>query len=120
MKTGEVAIEQAFVDLILHRRFNLRTGWCSCPWASSTKRHEPPTFSGVERTMVDTVIVSTPGAILAWGRRNWVEGFDRAAAVPGLDATGFSADEGMAAAGQQAAGPASDPVSGLARMSAGA
>ncbi len=95
-ETGEVAIEQAYLDLMVHRRFNLRAGMVLVPVGIINERHEPPTFNGVERTMVDTVIVPTTwrdigiGAFGDLGR-----GFSyRAYAVPGLDATGFSAEEG--------------------------
>ena len=90
-ETGEVAIEQAYLDLMVHRRFNLRAGMVLVPVGIVNERHEPPTFNGVERTMVDTVIVPTTwrdtgiGAFGELGR-----GFSyRAYAVPGLDAAGL-------------------------------
>lgn len=102
-ETGEVAIEQAFIDLMVNRRFNVRAGIVLVPVGIVNERHEPPTFYGVERTFVDTVIVPTTwrdagvGAFGDLGR-----GFSyRAYAVPGLDATGFSADEGIAGGRQQ-------------------
>ncbi len=102
-ETGEVAIEQAYIDLMVHRRFNVRAGMVLVPVGILNERHEPPTFNGVERTMVDTVIVPTTwrdvgvGAFGELGR-----GFSyRAFAVPGLDATGFSAEEGIAGGRQQ-------------------
>jgi len=58
-ESGEVAIEQAYVDLMLHRRFNVRAGMVLMPIGIVNERHEPPTFHGVERTFVDTVIVPT-------------------------------------------------------------
>lgn len=112
-ETGEVAIEQAYVDLMIHRRFNLRTGMVLVPVGIVNERHEPPTFNGVERTFVDTVIVPTTwrdtgvGAFGDLGR-----GFSyRAYVVPGLDATGFSAEEGIAGGRQQGGrADASDPA----------
>ena len=44
---------------MLHRRFNLRAGMVLVPVGIINERHEPPTFHGVERTFVDTVIVPT-------------------------------------------------------------
>jgi hypothetical protein len=100
---GEVAIEQAFVDLLLHRRFNLRAGMVLVPVGIINERHEPPTFHGVERTFVDSVIVPTTwrdtgvGAFGDFGR-----GFSyRAYLVPGLDASGFTAEEGIKDGRQQ-------------------
>ncbi len=112
-ETGEVAIEQAYVDLMVNRRFNLRAGMVLVPVGIINERHEPPTFHGVERTFVDTVIVPTTwrdtgvGAFGDLGR-----GFSyRAYAVPGLDAAGFSAEEGIAGGRQQGGrADASDPA----------
>ena len=112
-ESGEVAIEQAYVDLMLHRRFNLRAGMVLMPVGIVNERHEPPTFHGVERTFVDTVIVPTTwrdvgvGAVGELGR-----GFSyRAYLVPGLDATGFTADEGIKDGRQQGGhADASDPA----------
>jgi hypothetical protein len=111
--SGEVALEQAYLDLMVHRRFNLRAGMVLMPVGIINERHEPPTFNGVERSMVDTVIVPTTwhdtgaGAFGELGR-----GFSyRAYVVPGLDASGFSADEGIAGGRQQGAlADASDPA----------
>ena len=112
-ESGEVAIEQAYVDLMVHRRFNLRTGMVLVPVGIVNERHEPPTFHGVERTFVDTVIVPTTwrdtgvGAFGDLGR-----GFSyRAYLVPGLDATGFTAEEGIKDGRQQGGlADASDPA----------
>src|SRR5688572_12332665 len=112
-ESGEVAIEQAYVDLMLHRRFNVRAGMVLMPIGIVNERHEPPTFHGVERTFVDTVIVPTTwrdtgvGAFGDLGR-----GFSyRAYLVPGLDATGFTAEEGIKDGRQQGGlADASDPA----------
>ncbi len=100
---GEVAVEQAYIDLMVRRRFNLRAGMVLVPVGIVNERHEPPTFYGVERTFVDTVIVPTTwrdtgvGAFGDLGR-----GFSyRAFLVPGLDATGFTAEEGIKDGRQQ-------------------
>jgi hypothetical protein len=59
---------------MVHRRFNLRRGMVLVPVGIINERHEPPTFNGVERTMVDTVIVPTTwrdvgvGALAIWAR----------------------------------------------------
>lgn len=112
-ESGEVAIEQAYIDLAVSRRFNVRAGMVLIPVGIINERHEPPTFQGVERTFVDTVIIPTTwrdvgaGALGDLGR-----GFSfKAYVVPGLDATGFSADEGIAEGRQQGGhADASDPA----------
>src|SRR5688500_7338178 len=102
-ESGEVAIEQAYVDLMLHRRFNLRAGMVLMPIGIVNERHEPPTFHGVERTFVDSVIVPTTwrdigvGAFGDLGR-----GFSyRAYVVPGLAANRFTAEGGIQCGPQQ-------------------
>src|SRR3990170_1448985 len=113
VETGEVAIEQAYIDLMVNRRFNLRAGIVLMPVGIVNERHEPPTFNGVERTFVDTVIVPTTwrdtgvGAFGDLGR-----GFSyRAYVVPGLNAAEFSAEEGIAGGRQQGSrADASDPA----------
>src|SRR5688500_10979330 len=112
-ESGEVAIEQAYVDLMLHRRFNLRAGMVLIPVGIVNERHEPPTFHGVERTFVDTVIVPTTWRDTGVGAFGDLGGgfAYRAYIVPGLDATGFSADEGIAGGRQQGGrADASDPA----------
>src|SRR6188768_3675855 len=112
-ESGEVAIEQAYIDLMVSRRVNVRTGMVLMPVGILNERHEPPTFHGVERTFVDTVIVPTTwrdtgvGAFGDLGR-----GFSyRAYLLPGLDATGFTAEEGIAEGRQQGSqADASDPA----------
>jgi hypothetical protein len=112
-ESGEVAIEQAYIDLMMHRRFNLRAGMVLMPVGIINERHEPPTFHGVERTFVDTVVIPTTwrdigvGAFGDLGR-----GFAyRAYLVPGLDATGFTAEDGIAEGRQQGShADASDPA----------
>jgi hypothetical protein len=112
-ESGEVAIEQAYIDLALKRRFNVRAGMMLVPVGIINERHEPPTFNGVERTFVDTFIIPTTwrdvgaGAFGDLGR-----GFSyKAYVMPGLDATGFTAEEGIADGRQQGGhADASDPA----------
>ena len=100
-ETGEVAIEQAYVDLMVNRRFNLRAGMVLVPVGIINERHEPPTFHGVERTFVTRWCaddVARYRGHLAIGR-----GFSyHAYAVPELDAAGFTAEELPAAVSRQA------------------
>jgi hypothetical protein len=54
---GEVEIEQAYLDGLLTRRLNLRAGLILMPVGIINIYHEPPTFNGVERPDVDTLII---------------------------------------------------------------
>ena len=64
-EAGELELEQAYLDFLLSRRFNVRAGMLLVPVGIINERHEPPTYYGVERPFVDTVIVPTTGSTLA-------------------------------------------------------
>src|SRR4029079_6715284 len=57
--SGEVELEQAYLDFRLKPEFNLRAGMLRARVGIINERHEPPTFYGVERPFVDTFIVPT-------------------------------------------------------------
>src|SRR4029077_5408389 len=65
---GEVEIEQAYLDGLVSRRFNLRAGLLLMPVGIINVYHEPPTFNGVDRPEVDTLIIPStwrePGFIV--------------------------------------------------------
>ena len=94
---GELELEQAYLDFYLNPYFNLRGGMVLAPMGVINERHEPPSFFGVERPMVDTVIIPSTWFDLgvgAWGDLG--RGFTyRFYMMSPLDATGFSADEGL-------------------------
>src|SRR5262245_29611828 len=54
---GEIEIEQAYLDGLFSRRFNLRAGLILMPVGIINIYHEPPTFNGVDRPEVDTLII---------------------------------------------------------------
>lgn len=112
-ETGEVAVEQAYVDLLINRRLNVRAGMVLVPVGIQNERHEPPTFNGVERTFVDSVIVPTTWRDTGVGLFGDLgRGFSyRAYVLPGLNAAEFSAEEGIAGGRQQGSrADASDPA----------
>ncbi len=94
---GELELEQAYLDFYLRPYFNLRGGMVLAPMGIINERHEPPSFFGVERPMVDTVIIPSTWfdmGVGAWGDLG--RGFSyRFYLMSPLDATGFSADEGL-------------------------
>jgi hypothetical protein len=57
--SGELELEQAYVDFLLSRRFNIRAGMMLMPIGIINERHEPPIYYGVERPFVDTFIIPT-------------------------------------------------------------
>lgn len=56
---GEAEIEQAYLDGLLDRRFNLRGGLINIPVGIVNVYHEPPTLNGVDRPAVDLYVVPT-------------------------------------------------------------
>src|SRR5262245_24584524 len=94
---GEIELEQAYLDFLLSRGFNLRAGMLLVPVGIINERHEPPTFYGVERPFVDTFIVPTTWFEAGAGvhgevGRGWRY---RAFVTAPLNAAEFSADEGL-------------------------
>ncbi|MFB6098776.1 MAG: hypothetical protein ABEK84_06650 [Salinibacter sp.] len=56
---GEVALEQAYVDLRPSRAFGVRAGLMLVPVGLINPVHEPPTFNGVERPRVAQLLIPT-------------------------------------------------------------
>lgn len=56
---GAVEVEQAYVELDLTPSTRLRTGVLLMPVGSVNETHEPPTFYGVERPVIETTIIPT-------------------------------------------------------------
>lgn len=56
-EAGEVAIEQAYVDLNYHPNLGVRGGLILIPVGIINPVHEPPTFHGVERPAVERFII---------------------------------------------------------------
>lgn len=54
---GEVALEQAYVDLRLQRELGVRAGLMLVPVGIVNPTHEPPTFNGVERPNVEKYLI---------------------------------------------------------------
>ena len=94
---GEVELEQAYVDFLLSRSFNVRAGMLLMPVGIINERHEPPVYYGVERPLVDTVVVPTTWFEVGAGihgevGRGWRY---RAYLTSPLNAAEFSAEEGV-------------------------
>ena len=94
---GEAELEQAYVDFLLSRPFNVRAGMVLLPLGIINERHEPPVFNGVERTFVDTFIIPTTWFDTGAGVYGEIgQGLRyRAYLVPPLNAREFTASEGI-------------------------
>jgi len=97
---GEVALEQAYVDFLIKPYFNLRGGMLLTPVGIVNERHEPPSFNGVERPFVETLIIPRTWRELGFGATGDLgKGFRyRAYLVSSLDGSLFTAESGISEA----------------------
>ena len=96
-RLGEVALEQAYLDFLITPRFNLRAGMVLTPIGIVNERHEPPSFNGVERPFVETVIIPATWREMGVGFTGDLgRGFRyRAYMLSALDPLGFNAESGI-------------------------
>ena len=96
-ESGEVALEQAYLDFLIKPAFNIRAGMMLTPVGIINERHEPPAFNGVERPFVETVIIPTTWRELGFGFTGDLgRGFRyRAYLTSSLDASRFNAESGI-------------------------
>ena len=117
-EAGELELEQAYIDFLISRVFNVRAGMVLVPVGIINERHEPPVFNGVERPLVDTVIVPTtwfePGVgVHGEFGKGWRY---RAYVVAPLDALEFSAEEGIRGGRQKGSQARMRNAAGAARL----
>ncbi len=94
---GELGIEQAYVDFLLSEPFNVRVGRILTPLGIINKKHEPPTFNGVERpSFAKFIIPSTwsSDGIGVFGSPTPSLTYE-AYVVGGLDGSMFNAMDGI-------------------------
>ncbi|MCY4028323.1 MAG: porin [Acidobacteria bacterium] len=115
---GELELEQAYVDFRIARPFNLRAGMVLAPVGIINERHEPPVFHGVERPLVETVLIPTTWFGAGAGFHGELRGGFRyrAYAMETLDASRFSADEGLREGRQKGAESNARHVAGTGRL----
>ena len=115
---GELELEQAYVDFLIGRPFNLRAGMVLAPVGVINERHEPPVFHGVERPFVETVIIPTTWFGAGAGVHGELRGGFRyrAYAMETLDAARFSAGEGLRDGRQKGAEANGRHVAGTGRV----
>ena len=101
-EAGELELEQAYLDVLMSPALNFRAGMMLVPVGIINERHEPPTFHGVERPFVDTVIVPTTWFDVGAGVHGTIRGRlrYRVFAMAPLDAAAFTAEEGFRDAAQ--------------------
>lgn len=115
---GELEVEQAYVDFLVARGFNVRAGLLLAPVGILNERHEPPVFHGVERPFVDTVIVPTTWFDAGVGVHGELGGGVRyrAYAMAPLDASRFTAEDGLRGGRQKGAESNARRLAGTGRI----
>lgn len=56
-KSGEIELEQAYLDFALNKHYNVKAGVFLIPMGILNETHEPPTFYGVERNEIEKRII---------------------------------------------------------------
>jgi len=94
---GEVALEQAYIDMRLKREFGIRGGIMLVPVGLVNPIHEPPTFNGVERPNVEKYIIPSTWREAGVGiYGNTRSGLSyKLYAMAGLNPSGITGDEGI-------------------------
>ncbi len=97
-ESGEVALEQAYLDFLVKPYLNFRAGMMLTPMGIINERHEPPSYNGVERPFVETLIIPTTWRELGFGLTGDLgRGFRyRAYLGSSLNARRFDAESGIA------------------------
>lgn len=94
---GEVALEQAYLDFLIKPWLNVRAGMVLSPVGIVNERHEPPSFNGVERPFVETLIIPTTWREMGIGLTGDLgRGFRyRTYVMSALNPLGFNAESGF-------------------------
>ena len=101
---GEFEIEQAYLDGVLMKRFNLRGGVILMPMGIVNVYHEPPSFNGVDRPDVDQFVIPTTWREPGFGIfGELTEGLRyQLYFVNGFNANGFTAESAIREGHQEA------------------
>jgi hypothetical protein len=94
---GEISVEQAYIDFLLTDDFNIRAGRILTPIGIINKKHEPPTFNGVERPSFSANIIPTTWSsdgVGIFGSLNPSLTYE-AYVVGGLDGSMFNSTSGI-------------------------
>jgi len=101
---GEFEVEQAYLDGLFSRHFNLRAGLIIMPVGIINVYHEPPTFNGVDRPDVDVLVIPSTWREAGFGAFGEItEGLSyQVYLTSGFNANGFTAASGIAEGHQEA------------------
>jgi hypothetical protein len=115
---GEVEIEQGFLDFLVDKRVNFRGGLVLMPMGIVNVYHEPPSFNGVDRPDVDTLVIPStwrePGVGIFGELADAVR--YQLYVVNGFDANGFTAESAIAEGHQEAQLAHARDIGAIARV----
>jgi hypothetical protein len=116
---GEFEVEQAYLDGLYSGHFNLRAGLLIMPVGIINVYHEPPTFNGVDRPDVDTLVIPSTWREPGFGVFGEIrEGLEyQLYVVNGFDSHGFTAEGGIADGHQEAQFAHARDFGAVARLS---
>lgn len=102
---GAVELEQAYIEIDLRKNMRMRTGVMLMPIGIVNETHEPPTFNGVERPIVETTIIPSTWYV---NGVSLVGNFDNGVSYDVIVSEGFKTDD-----------PNSDPLADPFDLKAG-
>jgi hypothetical protein len=95
-KGGEAEVEFAYIDYMNRPEFNARAGLVLIPMGIINEQHEPTAFLGVRRPDVEDLIIPSTWRELGFGVYGEAGPISyRGYMVNGLNAAGYSPDEGI-------------------------
>jgi hypothetical protein len=101
-KGGEAEVEFAYIDYMNRPEFNARAGLVLIPMGLVNEQHEPTAFLGVRRPDVEDVIIPSTWREIGFGVYGEAGPISyRGYMVNGLNAAGYSADEGIREGSQE-------------------
>jgi len=116
-KGGEAAVEFAYVDYRFRPALSFRGGLLLMPVGFLNELHEPTTFLGARRPDVEDLLIPTTWRESGVGLYGESGPFIyRAYLTGGLDARGFSAEEGLAEGSAEGSNAKADDLAGVARL----
>src|SRR5450631_533922 len=115
---GEFEVEQVYLDGLFSRHFNLRAGLIIMPVGIINVYHEPPTFNGVDRPDVDTLVIPSTWREAGFGAFGEIaQGLSYQVYVTsGFNANGFTAESGIAEGHQEAQLASASNFGAVARL----
>jgi hypothetical protein len=116
-KGGEAAVEFAYLDYLYRPALSFRAGLLLMPVGFINELHEPTVFLGAKRPDVERLIIPSTwreGGFGLYGESGPLS--YRAYAVTALDASGFSAEEGLHEGSAEGADAKANDFAGVARL----